>query len=238
MTIDYAELATWLGLNQSLLLVAPHADDETIGCGGLLAHAAAAGIDCHVVVLTDGAASHAESPSWPRAARVDVRHRECAAALKILGVQQAPIFLDLPDAETSTLPHPLRESTAVRLADEIDRVQPDIVLTTWRREPHCDHRFAFAIATEAQIASRHGPRLVEYTVWTPITGTALDQPRDNETQCRLLNIERVRERKIEALHAHRSQLGHVFTDALTGFTLTSDLIAKMTTRHERYDVGS
>jgi LmbE family N-acetylglucosaminyl deacetylase len=238
MIVEYAELAAWLGLHRSLLVIVPHPDDETIGCGGLLFHAASAGIECHVAVLTDGAASHPESVSWPRPVRVDVRHGECEAALEVLGVRQAPVFFDLPDGETLRLPRPLHIATATRLADMINRIKPDIVLTTWRREPHCDHRFAFTIANEALATSRHKARLVEYMVWTPITGARNDQPNDDETQCRLLDIEQARDRKIAALHAHRSQLGHVFTDVQEGFTLTSSLIAKMTTRHERYDLGS
>jgi LmbE family N-acetylglucosaminyl deacetylase len=238
MVVEYAELAAWLGLHRCLLVIVPHSDDETIGCGGLLVHAASAGIECHVVVLTDGAASHPESVAWSRSARVDVRRRECETALKTLGVRQIPVFLDLPDAETLTLPASLCAATATRLAHAIERIRPDIVLTTWRREPHCDHRFAFVIANEALAVSQHKAQLVEYMVWTPITGGSDDQPRADETQYRLLDIEHVRDRKIAALRAHRSQLGQVFKDAPAGFTLTSDLIAEMTARHERYDRGS
>ena len=42
---------------RSVLVVAPHFDDETLGCGGLLAQLAAAGAVIRVLYLTDGAAA-------------------------------------------------------------------------------------------------------------------------------------------------------------------------------------
>ena len=41
-----------------IIVLAPHPDDETLGCGGLLAACAAAQIPAHIFVLTDGSLSH------------------------------------------------------------------------------------------------------------------------------------------------------------------------------------
>ena len=49
------------------LVLAPHPDDESLGCGALLA-ASFAGPGAHVICLTDGGASHLGSPTWPREA--------------------------------------------------------------------------------------------------------------------------------------------------------------------------
>ena len=49
------------------LVLAPHADDESLGCGGLLAQAVAAGLQPGVLVLTDGAGSHPGSTRYPPA---------------------------------------------------------------------------------------------------------------------------------------------------------------------------
>ena len=55
------------------LVLAPHPDDESLGCGGLIAACVAANRPPLVVVLTDGAGSHPGSVAYPpdrlRAAR-------------------------------------------------------------------------------------------------------------------------------------------------------------------------
>ena len=51
-----ADLDTILGGERPLIL-APHADDESLGCGGLIAACCERGQQPIVVILTDGAAS-------------------------------------------------------------------------------------------------------------------------------------------------------------------------------------
>lgn len=70
------------------LVVAPHADDETLGCGGLLAKYQD---ECAVVVLT--------KPE-------DTRAKEFGAAQEVLGYSHA-YFLDLPDGYLGTEMHTL-----------------------------------------------------------------------------------------------------------------------------------
>ena len=78
------------------LVLAPHADDETLGAGALVAQAAAARRLAGVVYLTDGAGSHDAGGAW----LARVRRREAALAVRRLGGRDAPppLFLDWPDA--------------------------------------------------------------------------------------------------------------------------------------------
>ena len=41
-----------------LVVLAPHPDDETLGCGALIFDAASRGADCHIICVTDGSRSH------------------------------------------------------------------------------------------------------------------------------------------------------------------------------------
>ena len=81
------------------LVVAPHPDDESLGCGGLIAESCARGRPPVVVVMTDGAASHPSSPSYPADRLRALRESETAAALSILGLSSESLhFMRLRDS--------------------------------------------------------------------------------------------------------------------------------------------
>lgn len=49
---------------QRLVVVAPHPDDEVLGCGGLIAAARAAGVPVLIIALTDGEQAYPDEPGW------------------------------------------------------------------------------------------------------------------------------------------------------------------------------
>jgi LmbE family N-acetylglucosaminyl deacetylase len=51
--------------DRPFIIVAPHPDDESLACGGLIAHACARGLRAKVVIVTDGAGSHPNSKAYP-----------------------------------------------------------------------------------------------------------------------------------------------------------------------------
>jgi len=66
------------------VVVAPHPDDEVLGTGGLLAHLSALGRKVLIVAVTDGTASHPDSPAWPVERLAAVRPQETREALRNL----------------------------------------------------------------------------------------------------------------------------------------------------------
>ena len=68
------------------LVLAPHPDDESLGCGGLIAEACARGHPPVVAVLTDGTMSHPSSPSHPAPRLKALREAEARAAVESLGL--------------------------------------------------------------------------------------------------------------------------------------------------------
>ena len=84
---------------RKILVVAPHPDDETLGCGGLVSLLAQNGSVFYIVFVTDGSASHRNSTAWPTARLAAQREQEARNALVCLGIANAPrLFLRLPDA--------------------------------------------------------------------------------------------------------------------------------------------
>jgi len=207
-----AGLSALLGGRRALIL-APHPDDESLGCGGLIAAACAAGLPPAVVILTDGAASHPDSTSHPPASLAALREAEAREALSILGLPGEKMFF-LAEPDTKLTAH---EALINRLAGIAAAQKCGIVIGPWAADPHCDHEAAAAIA-EA-VAIRAGLRLLSYPVWgwlreaaPPATGWRL-------------NISAQLDVKRRAIAAHASQYGKVILDSPAGFSLPQNLLA-------------
>src|ERR1700721_4539663 len=106
-----ANLETILGGERPLIL-APHADDESLGCGGLIAACCERGRPPCVVILTDGAASHPGSKQYPPDRLRGLRAKEARQALTTLGLESENLaFFDYPDTAL-----PANEKVSIRVA--------------------------------------------------------------------------------------------------------------------------
>lgn len=141
---------------QSVLVLAPHADDEVFGCGGALAAHVAAGIPVRVVVLTDGMAG-GDAPSV-----VAEREAESRAAAAVLGYP-APEFWRLPDRGLG-----YGEWLVERLLTAIHETGADLVYAPSCFEIHPDHRALSMAAVEAVRRAGAGTRLAMYEVGVPL----------------------------------------------------------------------
>jgi LmbE family N-acetylglucosaminyl deacetylase len=139
------------------LVLAPHADDESLGCGGTIAAKRGKGVRVVVAVATDGALS--DSLGRPPDEVVAVREREALAACAELGVPSADVrFLRLPDG--SLADH--IEELVARLDRIVAEIAPDEILVATGFDPHPDHR---ALRHGVDVADLQGARLREYLVW-------------------------------------------------------------------------
>ncbi len=128
-----------------LLLAVAHPDDETFGCGSLLAHAAQAGADITVVCATRGEAGE---PAEGSGVGVDdlpaVREAELRAAAELLGVERVDV-LDWLDSGMDGEPAPGTlcaadvDQVADVLASSIDQVRPTMVVMLDASDGHRDH---------------------------------------------------------------------------------------------------
>ncbi|WP_428493490.1 PIG-L deacetylase family protein [Rhodopila sp.] len=214
------------------LILAPHPDDESLGCGGLIAMCAAAGRMPLVVVLTDGAGSHPNSRDFPPDRLRALRAREVLEATACLGL--APDRLVLLRQPDTAAPHdgPGFAAVVARLVGLIRR-EPTFtaILAPWRHDPHCDHTAASLIA--AAVAECSGIKHLAFPVWgwtlppeTPIPGAPA-------VGCRL-DISLFLGAKRAALKAHRSQYGGLITDDPAGFQLPHTLLSVFDTAFETF----
>lgn len=218
-----------------VLVVAPHPDDETLGCGGLIAEALQRGLTVHTLFVTDGAASHPASKQWPRRRLAGLRELEACEALRRLGAGDTSCtFLRLPDAAMPEPGDPAHERAVARAGRIVHELSPRLALLPWRRDPHRDHRGAWRLAMDAIARSGSTPRILEYAIWLDALGSPDDQPRTGEMEAVRLDIAAHVETKRRALQAHQSQLGRVISDDPDGFTLSAPTIARLISPQEAY----
>lgn len=141
------------------VVVAAHPDDETLGAGGLLHRLAEAGRPADVVVVTDGAGSHAGSATLAPEDLAPMRARELAAGVAVLSPGSTVTALGFPDGGTRE--H--RDAVAAALRAAVGDAPLAVLVAPWRGDGHRDHRVVGEVC--AELAAETGARLLEYPVW-------------------------------------------------------------------------
>ena len=131
-----------------VLIIAPHPDDEVLGCGGIIAKNVSEGNEVYVGIVTKMC-----EPIF--ADELDVQNKEhCLNAHKLLGVRKT-VFLDHPAAMLESVPRHVFNSSIGRLISDL---QPDEVYIPHRGDLHLDHKM---VADACMVALR--PRF-DYSV--------------------------------------------------------------------------
>jgi LmbE family N-acetylglucosaminyl deacetylase len=217
---------------ESLVVVAPHPDDDVLGCGALIARAAQR-MPVRVVYVTDGTASHRGSAAFPPAVLKDVREHEARRGLRHLGVAAAPRFLEWPDGTVPMADDDAAASLLVALSAAIPDNDKLAVAYPWRRDPHPDHR-AVASLVERVLRDRRRVARFAYTVWLDVRGQDDDAPQPEEGIPVAIDSRPWLPAKLAALREHRSQLGSLITDAVEAFELPVALLARALGPVERF----
>ena len=174
----------------NVLVLAPHPDDEAIGCGGTIARHTLRGDRVSVVFLTSGELG---LKHLPREEAWRIREGEAGRAAAVLAVSSAS-FLRRPDWLLSEQV----EEAAEILAPILEREGPERIYLPHEREEHPDHRACRPVLRAA--LERHGlpaQGVFAYEVWTPLAEHDL-----------VKDVTDTMARKLQAVRCYRSQLGH------------------------------
>jgi LmbE family N-acetylglucosaminyl deacetylase len=216
-TLPEAEIDTILGGERPLIL-APHADDESLGCGGLIAACCAAGQQPVVAILTDGAASHPGSKQYPPERLRQVRAAEAGQAVATLGLSSRNlVFFNYPD---TALPSSQAVSEQVAMLARDRRCT--VMLAPWLHDPHCDHESAAIMARET--ARRARCRLLSYPVWGWLLPPDQPLPVKQVAGYKLPIAAHLRVKRT-AVAAHASQYSTLIDDSPQGFRLPPELLS-------------
>ena len=212
-----------------VVVVGAHPDDESLGAGGLVATARAAGIPVVLVCATDGEGSHPDSPTYAPAALAERRAAEWDAAARELEVDAgARHRLRLPDgAVAGHVP-----AVTGALVDVIGDGRETVLAATWAEDGHPDHAAVGRAAAAA--ARRTDADLWEFPVWF-WHWSGPDDPRAARLRPLALD-DATGERKRRAIAAHRSQVTALSTLEGDEVLLSPDLLAHFDGPAEWYAV--
>jgi LmbE family N-acetylglucosaminyl deacetylase len=132
---------------ENVLVIAPHPDDEVIGCGGTLRRHADAGGSIDILYCTMD---------------TEDRRKESADAARLLGARSRE-YLDFPVESLHN-----RCDLAVRFADIIAHKKPDIVFLPFWFDNHTDHRAVNEALLSAATNRKFGFLVYAYPVWFPL----------------------------------------------------------------------
>ena len=168
------------------IVLAPHPDDETLGCGGLIALKRKLGVPVTVVFMTDGALSHAHlvDPDELRARR----RIEAAHACSALGVEADSVHhIDVRDGALEVS----ADEAETLLTPLLRAVRSDQLIAPHPAESPLDHQATFHIADRALRRAGETMEALLYPVWLwdqfPFTNP-WSAPRDRHSSRSIVHI--------------------------------------------------
>jgi LmbE family N-acetylglucosaminyl deacetylase len=186
-----------------VLVIAPHADDETIGMGGTIARHVRDGDEVTVAVVT-GHGDDAPHPLWPSSLWERIRG-EARAAMAVLGVTEI-LFEEVPAALVREQPLWKLNRTTSSL---VERAQPDILYVPFPFDLHADHRAVFhSLSVAWRPSSATGRRIREIHCYEVQSETHWNIPYAEAGFLPTLwvDIGDTLETKLQALACYESQI--------------------------------
>ncbi len=192
---------------QPAVIIAPHQDDETLACGGIIARKRNEGLPVHVVFITDGSASHPHHPRLGPQAISDLRTAEARRALACLGVEHSAVhFLQEPDGTLKAISSLRRENLVSRLASLFHSVSPAEIFLPCNPDGSSEHDAVFGFVLEAITRSGLRPDIWQYPVWSWWTPVLLMRRWLATDDCRRLPLDDYWLAKQQAIECYQSQI--------------------------------
>ena len=190
-------------MSKIVAVIAAHADDEVLGCGGAIAKFVKEGCAVHVLLLADGETSRPDLDAINYDKARKQRNRAAVRANEILGTKSLTM-LDFPDNRMDGL-NLLDVVKAVEVF--IEEHRPNIVVTHFSNDVNIDHQIthqAVAVACRPQpshcVEELLFMEIASSTEWIPVTGQTLFAPNY------WIDITESIDIKLEALNAYKDEL--------------------------------
>ncbi len=187
------------------IVFSPHQDDETIGCGGMIALKRSQGIPVKVVFLTDGRYGR---PHWIEPENImQYRQAEASSALDILGIEPSQRqFLDEADGSLAQLSPEKRNLLIAKLLEILQSFEAQEVYVPHHHDGHPDHEATYSLVRSAIETSKMQIEILQYPIWmlwrNPLSSQEYLQKNTNAYR---LFIGNFKEKKQQAIVSYKSQ---------------------------------
>ena len=180
-----------------VLVIAPHPDDEVLGCGGAIAKHASGGDEVYLCIVTK-----AYPPQWSED-EIKKGRDEVLDVNQILGIKKT-YFLDLPTVKLDTIPQKELNDLISRCIAE---VQPEIIYLPHRGDINKDHGLVFDAAMVV-IRPKPGAAIKRVLCYETLSETEWAAPFvENAFIPNIyVDISETLEIKLKAMSAYRSEL--------------------------------
>lgn len=185
---------------QRICIVAPHPDDEILGCGGLIQQLDAAGFEIVIIAVTNGTASHPQSQIYHPTDLNKIRPLESKNAWQSLDLKQPlqRIALELQDGQVAQQQNQLKTQLLAIM-------QPnDVFVCTFEHDGHPDHEVTGQVVKEIA-NTQHRPYL-QVLIWAWHWAIPQDTRIPWQSALRLDLSEAQLQRKAEAIQCFQSQI--------------------------------
>lgn len=185
--------------NNTILIVAPHADDETLGCGGTILRFVEQGYQVHWLLITGMSkdAGFIDAQIEKRKVEID----NVANEYQFSGVHQ----LNFPPAQLETLP---KGELIGAVCNVIGLVKPEQVFTVYRNDAHSDHEIVFDVVASATKTFRY-PFVKKIYAYETLSETDFGlKPEDGGFRPNVfIDIEQYLDKKLDILEMFESEVG-------------------------------
>lgn len=177
-----------------VLVIAPHPDDEVLGCGGTIARLSREDHEVYVLIVT-----MAYTPDWSEEF-IKNREYEIKEAHEILGVKKTH-FLNYPTVRLDTIP---RKELNEKITQIVHQVKPNIVFIPYKGDLHHDHRIVFEASLVALRPIKHKvTKIISYEVLSETEwGYEYSVFKPNV----YFDITETFDKKLEAMRAYMSEI--------------------------------
>jgi LmbE family N-acetylglucosaminyl deacetylase len=195
------------------VVIAPHPDDETLACGGLIARKRHEGLPVHVIFITDGSASHPNHARLNSAAIAELRRGETMRAMTCLGVERTAVhFLEEPDGTLKAIDPTRRENLVQRLAALLATLGPGEIFLPCNPDGSSEHDAVFGFTVDALARTGLAATVWQYPIWCWWNPSLLLRHWVSARDLRRLPLEDYQRAKRRAIHCYQSQINPLAPD--------------------------
>lgn len=187
---------------KKVLVIAAHPDDEVLGVGGTIAKLSAEGVECHLLIVTDGSSSQYRDSDHLHEI-IEAKKLETKGCADLLGFKSIH-YGELPDMKLDKTPHIVINQVIEKVIDE---VQPDTVFTHFWGDVNRDHQEVFQSTMVAVrpvmgqvVRELYCYRVPSSTEWTPNKADTMFMANS------FVEIEKFAEQKYNAFACYSTEL--------------------------------